>query len=75
MQHLLMLDLKDYLVLIAEYEATSPRRLARGASPPGAPGVQGMQIYRLGTRMAMVMSTYDAVYDPNVCASPPRPTR
>jgi L-rhamnose mutarotase len=63
MQHVLALDLRDDPALIDEYEqhhrAVWPDVLAHLARH----GVQAMQIYRLGTRMTMVMTTDDAVYD------------
>jgi L-rhamnose mutarotase len=64
MQHLLMLDLKDDPALIAEYEAQHRAVWPEVQAHLARHGVLGMQIYRLGTRMAMVMSTDDAVYDP-----------
>lgn len=63
MQHLLALDLKDDPTLIARYEAHHravwPEVLAHLARH----GITAMTIHRLGTRMVMVMSTDDAVYD------------
>lgn len=63
MQHLLMLDLKDDPALIAEYEAHHRAVWPEVQAHLARQGVIGMQIYRLGTRMAMVMSTDDAVFD------------
>ena len=63
MRHLLLLDLKDDPALIARYEehhrAVWPEVLAHLQRH----GVTAMTIHRLGTRMAMVMDTDDAVYD------------
>ena len=63
MRHLLLLDLKDDPALIARYEehhrAVWPDVLAHLKRH----GITAMTIHRLGTRMAMVMDTDDAVYD------------
>lgn len=64
MQQLLMLDLKDDPALIAEYEAHHRAVWPEVQAHLRRQGVLSMQIWRLGTRMAMVMSTDDAVYDP-----------
>jgi L-rhamnose mutarotase len=63
MRHLLALDLKDDAALIAQYEAHHRRIWPEIAQHLRHHGVTGMEIYRLGTRMAMVMETDDAVYD------------
>nr|WP_198981880.1 L-rhamnose mutarotase [Herbaspirillum sp. ASV7] len=63
MRHLLALDLKDDAALIAEYEAYHRRIWPEIAQHLRRHGVTGMEIYRLGTRMTMVMETDDAVYD------------
>jgi L-rhamnose mutarotase len=63
MQRVLTLDLKDDPALIAEYEAYHrdvwPEVLAHLARH----GVTEMTIHRLGTRMVMLMTTDDAVFD------------
>ena len=63
MLHVLALDLKDDPALIDAYEAHHravwPEVLAHLARH----GVERMQIWRLGTRMTMLMHTDDAVYD------------
>jgi len=63
MLHVLALDLQDDPALIAAYEAHHravwPEVLAHLARH----GVERMQIWRLGTRMTMLMHTDDAVYD------------
>ncbi len=63
MRHLLALDLKDDAALIAEYEAQHRRIWPEIAQHLRRHGVTGMEIYRLGTRMTMVMETDDALYD------------
>ena len=63
MLHVLALDLKDDAALIAAYE-THHREVWPGVqSHLARHGVLGMQIWRLGTRMVMLMTTDDAVYD------------
>ena len=63
MLHVLALDLKDDPALVDAYEAHHravwPEVLAHLARH----GVERMQIWRLGTRMTMLMHTDDAVYD------------
>lgn len=63
MQHILALDLRDDPALIAAYEAhhraVRPEVLAHLLRH----GVQRMRIWRLGTRLVMLMDTDDAVYD------------
>ncbi|NUU00699.1 L-rhamnose mutarotase [Herbaspirillum robiniae] len=63
MRHLLALDLKDDPALIAQYEQHHRRIWPEIAQHLKRNGVTGMEIYRLGTRMTMVMDTDDAVYD------------
>ncbi|MBR8185093.1 L-rhamnose mutarotase [Burkholderia ambifaria] len=63
MRYCLALDLKDDPDLIARYEehhrAVWPDVLRHLREH----GVRGMEIFRLGTRMTMVMDTDDAVFD------------
>ncbi|WP_175672489.1 L-rhamnose mutarotase [Burkholderia ambifaria] len=63
MRYCLALDLKDDPDLIARYEehhrAVWPEVLRHLRDH----GVRGMEIFRLGTRMTMVMDTDDAVFD------------
>jgi len=63
MRYCLALDLKDDPDLIARYEehhrAVWPEVLRHLREH----GVRGMEIFRLGTRMTMVMDTDDAVFD------------
>jgi len=63
MRYCLALDLKDDAALIARYEEYHRRIWPEIAAHLRAHGVTGMEIYRLGTRMTMVMETDDAVYD------------
>jgi len=64
MRHCLLLDLKDDPALIAEYEAHHRRIWPEVAAHLHEQGVLSMEIYRLGTRLCMVMETDDAVYNP-----------
>jgi L-rhamnose mutarotase len=63
MQHVLALDLKDDPSLIAAYEAHHQAVWPEVLDHLRRHGVIGMAIYRLGTRLVMVMHTDDAVYD------------
>ncbi|MFL9924857.1 L-rhamnose mutarotase [Herbaspirillum lusitanum] len=63
MRYCLALDLKDEPELIAGYEQHHRRIWPEIATHLRAHGVLGMEIYRLGTRMTMLMETDDAVYD------------
>lgn len=63
MRQCLMLDLRDEPALIDEYEARHRLIWPEVAAHLRSQGVTGMQIYRLGTRLCMVMDTDDAVYD------------
>ena len=63
MQHVLALDLKDDPALIAEYEAHHRAVWPEVQAHLRRHGVLEMKIYRLGTRMVMVMHTDDGVYD------------
>ncbi|TMH11918.1 MAG: L-rhamnose mutarotase [Betaproteobacteria bacterium] len=63
MRHVLALDLKDDAELIAAYEARHRAVWPEVLEHLRRHGVLGMQIWRLGTRMVMVMSTDDAIYD------------
>lgn len=68
MRHCLALDLKDDPVLIAQYEAHHHSIWPEVRAHLQAHGVTGMEIYRLGTRMVMVMATDDARYDASAMA-------
>ena len=63
MRHCLMLDLRDDPALIKEYEDRHRVIWPEVAAHLRSQGVTGMQIYRLGTRLCMVMDTDDAVFD------------
>ena len=63
MRHCLMLDLRDDPALIKEYEDRHRAIWPEVATHLRSQGVTGMQIYRLGTRLCMVMDTDDAVFD------------
>ena len=58
-----MLDLKDDPALIADYEAHHRAVWPEVQRHLADSGVTSMEIYRLGTRMCMVMETDDARFD------------
>lgn len=64
MRHCLALDLKDDPALIAEYEAFHRDVWPEVLTHLRAHGVRELEIFRLGTRMVMLMDTDDAVFDP-----------
>ncbi|GAB2508709.1 L-rhamnose mutarotase [Pseudoxanthomonas sangjuensis] len=64
MRHCLALDLKDDPALIAEYEACHRDVWPEVLSHLRVHGVRELEIFRLGTRMVMLMDTDDAVFDP-----------
>ncbi|QNK65396.1 L-rhamnose mutarotase [Variovorax sp. PAMC26660] len=68
MRHCLALDLKDDPKLIAEYEAYHRSIWPEVRAHLHVHGVTGMEIYRLGTRMVMLMETDDARYDAQAMA-------
>jgi len=68
MRHCLALDLKYDPALIAQYEAHHRSVWPEVRAHLHAHGVMAMDIYRLGTRMVMVMETDDACYDPEAMA-------
>jgi L-rhamnose mutarotase len=63
MLHVLALDLKDNPALIAEYEAHHRAVWPEVQAHLAGHGVTAMTIHRLGTRMVMLMTTDDAVFD------------
>ena len=63
MRHCLFLDLRDDPALIAEYEAHHRAVWPEVQQHLRDHGVTAMQIWRLGTRMCMVMETDDARFD------------
>jgi L-rhamnose mutarotase len=62
MRYGLALDLKDDPALIARYEAFHLEVWPEVLRHIREQGVLSMEIYRLGTRLFMVMDTDDAVY-------------
>jgi L-rhamnose mutarotase len=63
MRHCLTLDLRDDPALIAEYEAYHRDVWPEVLQHLRVHGIRELEIFRLGTRMAMVMDTDDAVFD------------
>ncbi|MGN6232496.1 MAG: L-rhamnose mutarotase [Trinickia sp.] len=63
MRYCLALDLKDDAELIARYEEFHRKVWPDVIRHIREQGVSSMEIYRLGTRLFMVMETDDAVYD------------
>ncbi len=63
MRRCLLLDLRDDPALIADYEAQHRAVWPQVLAHLREQGVVGMQIYRLGTRLCMVMETDDARFD------------
>ncbi len=63
MRHCLALDLKDDPALIAQYEAHHRAVWPEVLAHLRDHGVRELEIFRLGTRMVMVMDTDDAVFD------------
>ena len=63
MQHVLALDLKDDPALIAAYEAHHRAVWPAVQEHLARHGVTAMTIHRLGTRMVMLMTTDDTIYD------------
>ncbi len=69
MRHCLALDLRDDPELIAEYEAHHREVWPEVLAHLRAHGVRELEIFRLGTRMVMLMDTDDAVFDPQRMAA------
>ncbi len=63
MRRCLLLDLHDDPALIAEYEAHHRSVWPEVLTNLREQGIVGMQIYRLGTRMCMIMETDDRIFD------------
>ena len=63
MRRCLLLDLRDDPALIAEYEAQHRAVWPGVLAHLHEQGVVGMQIFRLGTRLCMVMETDDERFD------------
>jgi L-rhamnose mutarotase len=62
MRYCLALDLQDDPALIQEYEQYHREIWPEIAAHLRQQGVLAMEIYRLGTRLVMLMETDDAVY-------------
>jgi L-rhamnose mutarotase len=63
MRRCLFLDLRDDPALIAQYEAHHREVWPEVVRHLRGHGVTGMQIWRLGTRLCMLMETDDATFD------------
>ncbi|CAE6747721.1 L-rhamnose mutarotase [Paraburkholderia nemoris] len=63
MRHCFALDLKDDPNLIARYEALHRQVWPDVVRHIREHGVLSMDIYRLGTRLLMIMETDDAIFD------------
>jgi L-rhamnose mutarotase len=63
MKHCLLLDLKDDAALIEQYEVHHQAIWPEVAQHLRENGILSMEIYRLGTRLCMVMETDDASFD------------
>lgn len=72
MRHCLALDLQDDPALIAQYEAHHRAVWPEVLAHLRAQGVLELEIFRLGTRLVMVMDTDDAVFDPAAMAAAER---
>ena len=64
MRHCLFLDLHDDPALIAQYEEHHRAVWPEVQAHLREQGVAGMQIWRLGTRLCMLMETDDDRFDP-----------
>ncbi|CAG4889958.1 L-rhamnose mutarotase [Paraburkholderia saeva] len=62
MRRCLMLDLKDSPDLIAEYEAMHREIWPEVANHLRTQGITRMEIFRLGTRLCMLMETDDSIF-------------
>ena len=67
-RYVLALDLVDDAQRMAEYEAAHVRIWPQVREHLHATGVLNMEIYRLGTRMCMVMEVDEALYTPQAAA-------
>ena len=72
MRHCLALDLHDDPGLIAEYEAHHHDVWPEVLAHLRGHGVRELEIFRLGTRLVMVMETDDAVFDADAMANAER---
>jgi L-rhamnose mutarotase len=64
MRYALALDLRDDTGLIEQYEAYHREVWPEVVAHLREHGVVGLEIFRLGTRLFMLMETDDAIYDP-----------
>jgi L-rhamnose mutarotase len=72
MRYCLALDLKQDPELIEQYEAHHRAVWPEIIEHLRRHGISGMDIFRLGTRLVMIMETDDAVYDPQRMAAAER---
>ena len=72
MRYVLALDLVDDAERIAAYERAHQQIWPEVRAHLRRHGVLGMEIYRLGTRLFMLMETDDAVYDAAAMAAATR---
>lgn len=72
MRHCLALDLHDDPALIAQYDAHHHAVWPDVLAHLRTQGVLELEIFRLGTRLVMVMDTDDAVFDPAAMAAAER---
>lgn len=72
MRHCLVLDLHDDPDLIAQYEAHHRDVWPEVLTHLRAHGVREMEIFRLGTRLVMVMDTDETVFDADAMADAER---
>ena len=68
MRYALALDLVDDAQRIADYEKAHEKIWPEVRDHLFANGIVAMEIYRLGTRLFMLMETDDAVYKPEAMA-------
>jgi L-rhamnose mutarotase len=69
MRYALALDLVNDPALIAEYEKAHEKIWPEVRDHLHAQGVENMEIYRLGTRLFMLMEVNPAVYTPEAMAA------
>lgn len=72
MLHCLALDLKDDPRLIADYEAHHRAVWPEVIDHLRTNGVRDLEIFRLGTRLVMLMETDDDLFDPAAMAAAER---
>lgn len=74
MRHCRALDLIDDAALIAEYEKAHEKIWPEVRDHLRASGITSLEIYRLGTRLFMIMETDDSVYGPQAVVAGANPT-